>query len=178
MTKSPRESPAQAAPRIVGTFLAEWIPGAQKELELLVIGGEGPLKISLFDLQMETLIFGLHCLDRAVSAHFGDEYRTAFMNHAFGFACDAFASTLPANLGDDFVERFDKHCRERHREYSAMTLLPAEGAGLKGELCWEFAKRICLSAGVDEPLVFKVMLEDANAILGMMIKVAQTLQSS
>ena len=56
-----------------------------------------------------------------------------------------------------------------------MKLLPSEGAGPKGELCWEFAKRICLSAGVDEPLVFKVMLEDANAILGMMMRIAETI---
>jgi hypothetical protein len=176
MTQAPKESPTEAAPRIVGMFLAEWIPGVQKEFELLVMAGEGPLKISLFDLQMETLIFGLHCLDRAIFAQFGDEYRTVFMDQAFGFACDAFSSALPANLGADFVERFDKHCRERHKEYGAMKLLPAEGAGPNGGLCWEFAKRICLLAGVEEPLAFKVMLENAYAILGMMMKVAQTLQ--
>jgi hypothetical protein len=57
-----------------------------------------------------------------------------------------------------------------------MKLLPAESAGPKGNLCWEFAQHVCLSAGVEEPLAFKVMLDDANAILGMMMKAAQTLQ--
>jgi hypothetical protein len=160
---------------VIAIFFAEYLPGVEKEFELLVRAGEGPLRISLFDLQMETLIFGLHCLDRAILAQFGDEYRTAFMDQAFGFACDAFASALPADLAGDFVERFDKHCRERHQEYSAMKLLPAEGAGPKGVLCWEFAKRVCLSAGVEEPFAFKVMLEDANDIFTMMNRIAQTL---
>ena len=161
---------------MIAIFFAEYLPGVEKEFELLVRAGEGPLKISLFDLQMETLIFGLHCLDRAVFAQFGDEYRTAFMDQASAFACDAFALALPADLGGDFVERFDKHRRARQQEYGVMKLIPAEGAGPNGVLCWEFAKRVCLSAGVEEPLAFKVMLEDAYAILGMMMKVAQTLQ--
>jgi hypothetical protein len=39
MTRPPKESPVQAAPQIVGMFLAEWIPGVQKEFELLVMTG-------------------------------------------------------------------------------------------------------------------------------------------
>ena len=175
MTERPKESAEEAAPRVIGIFFAEYLPGVEKEFELLARAGEGPLKISLFDLQMETLVFGLHCLDRAIFAQFGDEYRTAFMDQAFGFACDAFASGLPADLAGDFVERFDKHCWARHQEYGAMKLLPAEGAGPKGVLCWEYAKRICRAAGVEEPLAFKTTVEEAHAILGMMTNVAQTL---
>ncbi len=175
MTGVPKESPAQAAPRIVGMFLTEWIPGVQKELELLVISGEGPLKISLFDLQMETLIFGLHCLDRAVFALYGADYRADFMDCALAAASEFFSLALPNNTRELFLGSFQKHYNTRQGEYGAMKLLPSEGDGPKGELCWEFAKRTCLSASVDEPLVFKVMLEDANAILGMMMRVAQTL---
>ena len=175
MTSTPKEPPEQSAPRVVAAFFVEFLPHVQKEYELLVKGGEGPLKISLPDLQLETLIFGLHCLDRAVFAHFGFEYRAVFMDHAFGAACDAFAAVLPDDLGGPFVELFDKQCQARQQEYGAMRLLPAEDGALKGVLCWEFANRICASAGVSEPLVLKVMIEQANSILGMMNKIAQTL---
>ena len=41
---------------------------------------------------MEVLIFGLHCLDRVALAHWGAEYRAAFIDHALDFV---YAPLLP-----------------------------------------------------------------------------------
>lgn len=156
-------------------FFVEYLPGVKNDYELLEKGADGPLQISLPDLQMETLIFALHCLDRAMFAHWGAAYRTVFMDHAFGTACDAFAGVLEEDLREPFLELFDKQCQARQREYGTMKLLPADDGSLKGVLCWEYAKRICLTAGVHDPLALKAMFEGATEIFTMMDRIAPTL---
>lgn len=168
--------PEQVAPPIVAAFFTEFIPNVKNEYELLEKANADSPKISLPDLQMETLIFGLHCLDRAVFAHCGATYRDAFMDCAFATACEAFASALPDHSRGRFLECFKEHCHTRRREYGGMRLLPGEDGALKDVLSYEYAKRICVDAGVHNMAVHLVMLENANAILTMMNKIAQTLQ--
>jgi hypothetical protein len=168
--------PAQAAPPVVAAFFSEFIPKVKYEYELLEKASDSPLKISLPDLQMETLIFGLHCLDRAVFVHYGAAYRNTFMDYAFATACETFAAVLPDNARDHFIECFKEHCHTRQREYGAMKLLPGSDKGPKGVLSYEYGKRICFDAGVYNPAVVLVMVEEADAIFMMMNNVAQTLQ--
>lgn len=176
MTASSQPAPPeQAAPPIVAAFFTEFIPNVKNDYELLEKACESPLKISLPDLQMETLIFGLHCLDRAVFAHYGTEYRDSFMDHAFATACEAFAAVIPDHDRDHFLEWFKEHCHTRQREYAAMKLLPGSEEGPKGVLSYEYGKRICLDAGVYAPEVFVVMVQGANDIFMMMNRIAQTL---
>jgi hypothetical protein len=124
---------------------------------------------------METLIFGLHCLDRAVFAHHGAAYRAAFMDTALATASDAFATVLPDRLRDHFLDHFKDRYNTRQLEYGEMKLMPGDGEGLKGVLSWEFGKRICFDAGVYGPEVVLVMVEGAEGILLMMSRIAQTL---
>jgi hypothetical protein len=42
-------------------------------------------------------------------------------------------------------------------------------------LSWEFGKRICIDAGVENPVALKAMFDEAIAIFKMMNKIAQTL---
>ncbi len=175
MSERPKEPPEQSAPRIVGMFFVEFLPQVKNEYELLEKASDEPLAMSLPDLQIETLIFGLHCLDRAVLAHWGGEYRNVFMDHAFGAACDDFAVALEDDLREPFVELFSKQCRARQQEYGEMRILPGEDGAMKGVLDWEFAKRICFGAGVEIPEVLMVFVEEAAAIFLMMNKIAQTL---
>lgn len=175
MPERPKEPPEQSAPRIVGMFFAEFLPQVKNEYELLEKARDEPLAMSLPDLQIETLIFGLHCLDRAVFAHWGEEYRDAFMDHAFGAACDAFVDALEDDLREPFLELFSKRCHARHEEYGEMKISPGEDGALRGVLGWEFAKRICFGAGVEIPEVLMVFVEEAAAIFSMMNKIAQTL---
>lgn len=81
-------APEKAAPKVVALFLSEYIPGVENEYAMMEKACGGTLKISLPDLQMETLIFALHCMDRAVFAFWGAEYRATFMDCAFDKACD------------------------------------------------------------------------------------------
>ena len=175
MTTLTREPPEESAPRIVATFFVEYLPGVRSEYELLEKAADEPLKISLADLQMETLIFALHCLDRAVFAHCGARYRAAFMDHAFDTAYYGFAQVLAEDLREPFLTLFERDCQSRQREYGAMKLLPGDDGSLKDVLCWEYAKRICLTAGVREPLALKAMLGGANGMREMMDKIAGTL---
>lgn len=156
-------------------FISEFAAKVDKEYALLEEHGNGPLKTTLFDLQMETLIFGLHCLDRAVFAFWGAEYRAAFMNRAFGFACDAFASVLPESARERFLEGFKKHCDTRQAEYGAMKPLPGKDGAMKNVLAYEFTKRICIDAGVYNPPVQLVLMEWANGIAMMMLEIAEKL---
>jgi hypothetical protein len=167
--------PEQAAPPIVATFFVEFLPNVKNEYALLEQASDGPLKISLPDLQMETLIFALHCLDRSIFAHWGPEYRAAFMDYAFGTACELFSDTLPDHAREPFLGWFENRCKVRQSEYGAMTLLPGVDGGLKNVLSWEFGKRICFGAGVDIPEVVLVMAEGANDIFMMMNKIAESL---
>jgi len=170
--------PRQAAPPVVAAFFTEFIPNVRNDYEFLEKASQSPLRITLPDLQMETLIFGLHCLDRALFARYGAAYRSAFMDYAFATACEAFTAALPDYVRDRFLESFKDHCYIRQREYGEMKLLPGDGEGLKGVLSYEYGKRICFDAGVYDPDVVSVMVEGANAIFMMMNKVAQTLQPS
>lgn len=172
---APSTPPEQAGPRIIATFFVEFIPSVSNEYELLEKASGGPLKISLPELQMEVLIFGLHCLDRAVFAHCGAEYRDAFMDHAFGTACEAFATALPDHAREQFLGYFDELCQTRQREYGKMKLFPVDNVAFKDVLSWEFGKRICIDAGVENPVALKAMFDEAIAIFKMMNKIAQTL---
>ena len=167
--------PEQAAPPVIAAFFTEYIPGVQNDYELLEKASEGPLKIGLPDLQMETLIFGLHCLDRAVFAQYGAAYRAAFMDSALTTASEAFAAVLPDRLRDHFLDHFENRYNTRQLEYGKLKLLPNSGQGLKGVLSYEHGKRICFDAGVSDPEVVAVMVEGANSILAMMMKIAKTL---
>lgn len=179
MATDPKSAePEQAAPPIVAALFTEFIPNVKSDYGLLEGAGDGPLKISVFDLQMETLIFALHCLDRAVLAHCGAAYRSAFMDTAFASACGAFAVALPNHARDQFIKSFKHHWHTRQREYGEMKLLPSEGEALKGVLAYEYAKRICFDAGVHDPAVVLAMVEGANDIFSMANKIAQTLQAA
>ena len=56
-----------------------------------------------------------------------------------------------------------------------MKLLPGNDGGFKGTLACEYAKRICLDAGVENPMELKVIFDGATAIFIVMNKVAQTI---
>ena len=175
LDNSKPQCPEKAAPPIVGAFISEFAAKVDKEYALLEESSDGPLKTSLFDLQMETLIFGLHCLDRAVFAYRGATYRAAFMNCAFGFAYDGFASVLPESARERVLEGFKKHCDTRQTEYGAMKLLPGEDGAMKNVLAYEFTKRICIDAGVYNPPVQIVLMKWANGIATMMLEIAKKL---
>jgi hypothetical protein len=182
----PTTPPEQAGPRIVALFFTEHIPSIKNWYVYLEESSQDPLKISLSEFQMEVLIFGLHCLDRVVLAHWGAEYRAAFMDHALDFVYEryaedaaAFAASaeahLTAGLPEQLLESFSGHCQTRHREYSAMKLFPPDGGALKGVLTWEFSKLICINAGVYNPAAVAVMDEAARGIFLTLFKVTQTL---
>lgn len=169
-------APESAAPPIVASFISEWVVCSEKEYTLLTEFAEGVPKISLFDFQMETLIYGLHCLDRGVFAYFGDGYRTAFMSEAFAFACGMFAEVLPEPQRQQFLEEFDRHCATRHLEYGVMKPLMAEGtSAMRNVLPYEFSKRLCIDAGVFNPPVQIALMEWSGEIMTTMLKVAGTL---
>ena len=168
-------APEKAAPRFVALFLTEYLPGVKNEYALLEQASDGPLKISLPDLQEETFIFALHCMDRAVFAHWGPGYRAAFMDCAFGIACAAIADVLPDATREPFLKRFRERADARHLEYSGMKVLMADGEGPKGFLPYEFGKRICFDAGVYDPEVILVMVEGATSIFVMMMEIAEEL---
>jgi hypothetical protein len=168
--------PEKAALRVVALFLTEYIPGVKNEYALMETAcGGGPLKISLPDLQVETFIFALHCLDRAVFARWGPKYRSAFMDCAFGIACEWVAATLPAHTRELLLSRFEELCAFRHIEYSGMRVLMGDDEGPKGFLPYEFGKRICFDAGVYDPEVVSVMVESATSIFVMMMEIADEL---
>ena len=164
--------PEKAAPQVVAAFFTEFVAKANKEYALLEEHSDGPPKTSLFDFQMEALIYGLHCLDRAVFACWGAEYRAAFMNCAFSFACEMFSDVLPDSERGRFLDGFKKDCDIRQTEYGTMKPLPGEDGAMKNVLAYEFAKRICIGAGVYNPPVQLVLIEWANGILMTMLEIA------
>jgi hypothetical protein len=172
---APKSPPEEAGPRIIANFITEYLSGVKNDYELLQKACDGPPKISLPDLQLETLVFGLHCLDRAVLAHWGPEYRAVFMDHAFAFACDSFAAVLPEHAREHFLKYFDELCQTRQREYGEMKLFPGNDGAFKGVLAWEFGKRICFDADAYESIVLMEMVNGARSIFMMMNKIAQTL---
>lgn len=166
--------PEKSAPRTIAAFFTEFVSNSDKEYALLQEHSDGTPKISLFDFQMETLIYGLHCLDRAVFAFWGAEYRAAFMNCAFAFACEMFSDVLPESARELFLEGFKKHCDARQVEYGAMKPISEDGT-MKNGLPYEFFKRLCVDAGVYNPPVQIVLMEWAGRILTMMLETAETL---
>jgi hypothetical protein len=169
--RSKPTAPGKVAPRVVAAFFSEFVCKADKEFGIL---GEHS-NTSLFDFQMEMLIFGLHCLDRAVFAYWGHEYRAAFMNCAFSFACEMFSDVLPESQREIFLEGFKKRCDTRQTEYGAMKALPGEDGAMKNVLAYEFTKRVCVDAGVNNPAVQLALIEWANGISTMMLKIAEGL---
>ena len=159
----------------VANFLTEYIPNVKNEYALLEQASDGPLKISLFDLQMETLIYGLHCLDRAVFAVRGAEYRAAFMDAALNFASDAFAAVLPAQDRERFLQRFEETYRMRQLQYANLTPIVSEDGDSKNVLAYDFGERICFDAGVRNVDVIAVMIHEATSIFAMMLEIAKTL---
>ena len=132
-----------------------------------------PLKISLPDLQMETLIFALHCLDRAIFAFWGAEYRAAFMECAFGTACELLCSILPEHKREQFAESFERQCATRQREYAAMMPLVGKDDESGNVLAYEFGEKMCFSAGVQNVDVVATMISGAQSIFIMMMKIAE-----
>jgi hypothetical protein len=173
--RSKPAAPEKAAPQVVAAFVTEFVAKADKEYALLEEHSDGPPKTSLFDFQMEALIYGLHCLDRAVFAYWGAEYRAAFMNCAFSFACEIFSDVLPNSERARFLDGFKKHCDVRQTEYGTMRPLPGEDGAMKNVLAYEYAKRICLDAGVYNPPVQIILTEWAIDVSIMMLKIAKEL---
>jgi hypothetical protein len=164
-------APEKAAPPIVATFFEEFVVKADKEYAIL---GEH-CETSLFDFRMEVLVYGLHCLDRAVFTYWGAAYRAAFMNSAFSFACEMFTDELPDAQREIFLEGFKKQCDTRHFEYAAMKPISGEDETMKNLLPWEFTKRVCNDAGVFNPPVHLVLMEWAAGIMTMMLRIAEEL---
>jgi len=166
---------AEAAPPVVAAFISEFVSKVDSQYTILKESSDDPLRISLFDLQMETLIFGLHCLDRAVFTYWGDEYRIAFMNFAFGFACEMFSDALPESQREIFLEGFKKHCDTRQAEYGLMKPIAGEDGAMKNVLPYEFSKRLCIHDGAYNPVVQIVLMEWAEGIMTMMLKIGERL---
>ncbi|MGA2851220.1 MAG: hypothetical protein ABSE46_19635 [Terracidiphilus sp.] len=172
---TPRTRPREAARTFIANFFIEFMPGVVGEYELLQNATEGRPKLSLFEFQMEVLIFSLHLLDRAVFVNWGPEYRSAFMDGALSSACEAFSTALPEDSREHFVSCFRTHYNTRQQEYSSMSL-PLSEASPKGTLFWEYAKRICQGAGVIHPeIIAPIMMEGASDFFTMMLKIAPTL---
>jgi hypothetical protein len=171
----PTTPPERAGPRIVALFFTEFNPSIKNWYEYLEESTQDPLKISLSELQMELLIFGLHCLDRVVLAHWGAQYRAAFMDRALDFVYEKYAAGLPDYASGQLLESFSGHCQMRHREYSTMKPFPTDGGALEGVLTWEFSKLVCINAGADNPAAVAVMDEAARGIFLTLFEVTQTL---
>ncbi len=169
-----KTSPEQAGPRIAAALFAEYLD-SKAQYELLEKACDGPPKITFLDLKIEELIFTLHCLDRAVFSHRGTEYRKVFMNHALAFTEKAFADVLSENLRKDFLDHVRERYNLRQGEYAAMPLVPAKDGTAKGTLFWEYAKRICLDAGAEHPIVLKAILDEAMTTFQAMNQIVQGL---
>ncbi len=168
MANDSKETAEQAAEKTVFFFLSEYIPGVSTNYELLKNSTDEPLKISLADLQAEILVFGLHCLDRAVFSRFGEEYRKAFMDRAFAIARLALASVAPDDHQTSFLAHIDKFYNGRQREYAALNL-PTD-QNVKGTLFWEFGRRVCEDAGVYNPVAVMDMVYEGASLFRMMRK--------
>ena len=168
-------APEKAALNVVAFFLSEYIPGVKNEYAMMEKASDGPLKISLPDLQMEVLIFALHCVDRAVIAFWGAEYRAAFMDCAFGAACHLMCEALPEQVREQFAGCFERHCATRQREYAAMTPLVGADGESGNVLAYEFGEKICFDAGVQNVDAIAAMISGAQSIFIMMMKIAKEL---
>ena len=171
---APKTPPEKAARQIIAAFFTEYLPGVSGEYGLLKEACQGTPGISLPVLQMEVLIFALHCLDRAAYANYGAEYRNFLMGHALAFTEEGFSAACPEHLRKQFLEDCRDLYNARQREYSSMPPLPEKEASPKGTLFWEYAKRVCNDAGAD-PVVIPTLFEGAAAIFMMMNKVVRTL---
>ncbi len=171
MSNSPKETPEESGERIAFNFLREYIPGTTTEYDYLRKSTNTAPAMSFEHFQMEMLIFGLHCLDRATFAHYGPGYRDAIMNGAFQIARVMLAEGLPEKLQIGFLARLDRLYDLRQQEYGAWKLTTGENP--KGTLFWEFAKRICLDAEVYNPAAVAVLSETASGIFTMMNDVVE-----
>jgi hypothetical protein len=167
------ESPEHAAERIVFLFMTEFLPGTTAEYEMLKNSTTEPPKMSLADVQAEILVFGLHCLDRAVFVRFGADYRTAFMNKAFSMARIALSAAVPEEDRDSLGQRIDKFYNARQREYCSLDLPTDEN--VRGTLFGEFAKRLCDDAGAYNPIALLAMTDEGVALFKMMHKTVDSL---
>ena len=171
-TKTP---PEEAGTRVVANFCVEFLPGVESDYELLRAACNSEPKISYADLQVEVLVYGLHCLDRVVFSHHGADYRNSFMDSALrALEKVSFAAAARGREGDWPLERLRSYYNERQREYGAMVLLPEKGASPKGTLFWEYAKRICLNSNAAPPIM-TYLLDQASTIFEMMDEIAQGL---
>jgi len=89
------------------------------------------------------LMYVLHLTDRVAFAHLSVE------------TCDLFMSgileTLAATVGEGTLRN---EYNTAQRRYSAFKkLLPEEGQGTTGTLCWEFAKAICFENSEMNPAI-------------------------
>jgi hypothetical protein len=96
------------------------------------------------------------------------------MDSALSFVNVTFASVLSDEVQEGFSARFEKHYKERQREYSAMILPITEGSP-NGTLFYEFGKMRCRDAGVGNPEAILLMMEQGCSIFKMMDTVTQTL---
>jgi len=176
VTAKPRPAaPEESAPKVAAVFFTEVVAKSDKEYALLEKHSDGAPKLSLVDFQMEALIYGLHCLDRAVFAFWGADYRAAFMNRAFTFICDMFCDVMTDSQRKRFLEGFKKLCDARQLEYGAMKPVVGEDGLPKNVLPYEFSKRLCIDAGVYNPATHIVLMEWAGGIMTMMLEIAEEL---
>jgi hypothetical protein len=136
---------------------------------------DGPLKINLPDLQMETLIFALHCLDRSVFAFWGQAYRGPFMDCAFGSACEFLCSVIPVETREQFAGSFQRHCATRQIEYASLFPYTDTDGNSGNVLAYEFGEKMCFGAGVRNVDVIAAMVSGAQSIFIMMMEIARDL---
>ena len=168
-------APEQAAPKVAAAYFTEFVAKANKEYALLEEHSDGAPKISLVDFQMEVLVYGLHCLDRAVFAFWEADYRAAFMNRAFTFIGDMFSERMTDSNREQFLKGFKSLCDTRQAEYGVMKPIVGEDGIPKNVLPYEFSKRLCIDAEVYNPPVQIVLMEWAGGIMTMMLEIAEEL---
>ena len=163
MPKHPKLPPKDGARKVIVAFFTEFIPSVETEFNLLQKAVKERLRLSLFDLQGEALVFGLHCLDMDVMAQFGTQYQEAFMDVAVPFTAGVLASEYPKDR-DEVLKRFEALYNTRQHEYAAMQRSLGDNPR-KGTLLWEYSKRICLKAGVHDPPALEAMIDEGDEIL-------------
>jgi hypothetical protein len=171
------ESLRQKAVGLTLALVRESLPEVSKFYAELFGGKVDLSDAKIWELQIEEILFCLHLLDRIVSSMLAPDARAVFMTATFEAVRDSLSGLLKNGAEvDNFRRWIGDVYNARQTEYAEYTYPdtdPKNNRPSKGELFWEFGKKMAFLVGDTNPIRVMEIEHHGIGLFEMMGEVAE-----